>query len=519
MDTTGCGRFNNDVFDTAWSFKKRSAPINLISPANDSSIANLPTFEWQDFLAKNQSLTAPVTQEAKTYKIQISTAADFSSILHEKEVDQTTYTPYSVTLPEGPLYWRVFPIDASGNNLTTSATWLVRKESPTPQLTYPANGGTLDGVPYLTWDAQNYAAKYEVEIYKQGDLKFTSSNKLGTGYSGTTKMAAWSPSKPLAAGTYAWRVRRLDADDRPGPWSDGRTFELQPDAPQLVSPETAALSQDHNVVFVWNGVQGANKYKFELAKDAAFTQITDSKSTVMTSYAPTKLIPDSQYYWRVSALDGGDNVGPASSDRTWIKDMNAPDTRIVQPMTIGTVGTTTGKFTFNSPEAGATFECSRDGGNWNECESPMIYKGLDQGAHKFEVRAVDAVGNEDKTPAKAEWVVSTLDITKIVYKAGTTNGEYVQIKNLTGTPVDMDGFKLTNKKKVTFTFPNFTLPGKGNVKVKSGIGSDSGTSLFWDRSKPVWNNTSDTATLKRPDATVANTCSYNNGAITYATCL
>jgi hypothetical protein len=41
-----------------------------------------------------------------------------------------------------------------------------------------------------------------------------------------TKMSAWAPTKALASGTYAWRIRRLDADNKAGPWSNGRKFTL-----------------------------------------------------------------------------------------------------------------------------------------------------------------------------------------------------------------------------------------------------------------------------------------------------
>jgi CSLREA domain-containing protein len=48
-----------------------------------------------------------------------------------------------------------------------------------------------------------------------------------------------------------------------------------------------------------------------------------------------------------------------------------------------------------------TFECKVDGGNFKPCVSPVKVK-LGVGKHTFEVRAVDAAGNVDASPAKAK---------------------------------------------------------------------------------------------------------------------
>jgi hypothetical protein len=66
---------------------------------------------------------------------------------------------------------------------------------------------------------------------------------------------------------------------------------------------------------------------------------------------------------------------------------------------------TKAKFKFRSSEAGSTFECSIDKGDFKPCTSPTTYKKLSPGKHKFLVRAIDADGNTDPSPAKAKWKV------------------------------------------------------------------------------------------------------------------
>jgi nitrous oxidase accessory protein NosD len=77
------------------------------------------------------------------------------------------------------------------------------------------------------------------------------------------------------------------------------------------------------------------------------------------------------------------------------KDKTAPQTTIVKKRIKGR----TAKFKFVSSEAGSTFQCKLDKRPFKPCRSPKRYKHLKPGMHVFEVRAVDAAGNRDKTPA------------------------------------------------------------------------------------------------------------------------
>ena len=60
-----------------------------------------------------------------------------------------------------------------------------------------------------------------------------------------------------------------------------------------------------------------------------------------------------------------------------------------------------------SSEPPSTFGCSIDGAPFAPCVSPKTYTGLADGNHSFQVRATDAVGNTDGTPASYSWQVVT----------------------------------------------------------------------------------------------------------------
>jgi myo-inositol-hexaphosphate 3-phosphohydrolase len=67
---------------------------------------------------------------------------------------------------------------------------------------------------------------------------------------------------------------------------------------------------------------------------------------------------------------------------------------------------TSATLSFSSPDADATgFECALDSAPFAPCTSPVSYGPLAEGAHTLTVRARDASGNVDQTPASREWIV------------------------------------------------------------------------------------------------------------------
>ena len=86
------------------------------------------------------------------------------------------------------------------------------------------------------------------------------------------------------------------------------------------------------------------------------------------------------------------------------KDKTAPETTIVKGPQARS-HKRTAKFKFASSEASSTFQCKLDKKSFKPCRSPKKYKRLKPGKHVFRVRAIDAAGNADKTPAKRRFRV------------------------------------------------------------------------------------------------------------------
>ena len=63
---------------------------------------------------------------------------------------------------------------------------------------------------------------------------------------------------------------------------------------------------------------------------------------------------------------------------------------------------------FSSPNNAATFECSLGGSAFQTCTNPVTHLSLTDDTHVFSVRAVNAVGTRDPTPAAWIWLVDTV---------------------------------------------------------------------------------------------------------------
>jgi hypothetical protein len=169
-----------------------------------------------------------------------------------------------------------------------------------------------------------------------------------------------------------------------------------------------------------------NDVTFTLTKPDPLQQLGGTPVVATLSYEPTTntaiLDPNAELEAEVTytaTLKGGpsgvkDRAGnPLEADKVWSfttavagADTTAPETTLDDGPS-GSVNSASASISFSSSEQDSTFECSLDGGAFQGCTSPQQYAGLADGSHTFNVKATDAAGNADTTPASSTWTIDT----------------------------------------------------------------------------------------------------------------
>ena len=69
------------------------------------------------------------------------------------------------------------------------------------------------------------------------------------------------------------------------------------------------------------------------------------------------------------------------------------------------------------------------------------------------------------------------------------NQEYVQITNSGTSAIKMKGWKIQDDgAKHTYVFPSYTLKAKSTVTLRSGRGTNTANTLYWNKWSFIWNN-------------------------------
>jgi hypothetical protein len=206
-----------------------------------------------------------------------------------------------------------------------------------------------------------------------------------------------------------------------------------------------------------------------------------------TSPLTTATLADGSHTFEVRAIDTAANTDPSPTSRAFIVDTTEPDTAITGNPPASTSDNTP-TFAFSSPETG-TFECRVDAASFAACTSPYTTAPLSQGSHTFSVRAIDAAGNVDGSPATHAFTIAvpqqaaptpTPSVTPTPTPVATpVAGQSVGAKPISGKVL----VKLPGSSKFVALEPSVIKNG-AEVDTRNGVveitRSDGGVAKFYD---------------------------------------
>ena len=251
-----------------------------------------------------------------------------------------------------------------------------------------------------------------------------SGTESGSTFQCSTNESAWiaceSPVQlsELPEGAISFAVRQVDRAGNAGAETTSSWNVKSFTAPPFIESGPAAItsSRDNSIAFT-----GELDGSFECSLNGGpFSPCTSPRA--FTAQA------DGDYTLRIRQTD---LLGTASEPFpvTWKVDATPPGQPTISPALPAATPNPTQSINF-SGEAGASFECRLNSGDWTECESPFATGSLRDGSQEFDVRQTDRAGNTG-APRSVEWLVKTTKPGVPVVNAGP--GGTVRSKTVTMT--------------------------------------------------------------------------------------
>jgi len=337
---------------------------------------------------------------AASYQIQVSDNPGFAP----SAVNTATATASYATrtdLASGTYFWRVKATDAYNN----TSEWS------------PPGSITVDADPPINTTRKNFINKGATATNaSMVSLSISATKKTGvTGYyiSESSKKPeagreGWTaiPSAASYAADIPYALSQRDGKKKISVWfkdAFGHVSKVKSGAiifdtklPHVrITSHPAHPTNQTSARFTFTSTKPRSKFQCQL-DDGAYSACTGT-----TSYQG---LSDGSHTFTVKASDAVGNVNLAPASFTWTIDTMPPDTAITSQPTVSTASASA-RFGFSSTKTGSTFECRLDGDVHAGCANPQDYTGLAVGLHTFTVRATDALGNIDPTPASYTWTI------------------------------------------------------------------------------------------------------------------
>lgn len=234
----------------------------------------------------------------------------------------------------------------------------------------------------------------------------------------STPGGSWSftPTSDLTE-TFHWVRARVG---NPAEYSSQVYFFLDvtsPAVPTVTAPASGQIVNTGSPVISGRADAGSRVTVIvdDMPRTPAVVVVDDGSWT----YTQPLSLVDGIYRVSARARDAAGNDSEVSAEQSFTVDTTPPDTTAVSTVASVTNATSV-TITFSSIGSGVSFECSLNNDPYNSCTSPRAISSMTHGqSYTFLVRARDAAGNVDPTPASIRWTVDTQAPTPPVFVPAT----------------------------------------------------------------------------------------------------
>lgn len=249
----------------------------------------------------------PALERASAYRVQLSRQSDFASLVLDQRVDTPDFS--LPLLPPDTYHLQVRGIDADGLEGHDARVSLLIDGQPEPPFVISPTPGSVvrQARPKLHWTGAPQAARYYYEV--AADPDFT--RVLARGESKQDKATVTHELQP---GAYYWRVGSIDAQGKKGPFGDAIAFNLRPLEPVGGIERDAAQKAD-GVVFRWRSGEPGQRYRFQMARTPAFTDVRVDELVDQPQIQLDKLAGGT-WYLRAQVVDANGEAGPFAEPQT-----------------------------------------------------------------------------------------------------------------------------------------------------------------------------------------------------------
>jgi hypothetical protein len=343
-----------------------------------TTIATHPTNPTKD---TTSDFTFTNTSNPVTYECKVDTA--------DWALCTASYT--SPTLADGSHALSVRATDANANAETPPATftWVIDTVAPDTTIATKPSNPSNSATGGFTFTSNESPVTFEC--------------KVDTGAWASCTASYATPA--LADGSHTLSVRATDAAGNVDATPDSYTWVINTTLP-ATTIATHPLDHAKTATGDFTFTNTASPVTYECKLD------TGDWASCTASYT-TPTLADGSHTLSVRASESVTDAASLVEDPpvtfTWTIDTVAPDTTIATKPSDPS-SSAMGTFTFTSNESPVTFECKVDTGAWASCPASFTTTVLADGSHTLSVRATDAAGNVDDSPATYTWMIGAVSV-------------------------------------------------------------------------------------------------------------